>query len=226
MQDENTNNNFVGVFPSNYMNKFIVQKKGKCPFIITNTNNYSKGGTHWWSILNIEPKTDIFFFDSFGLGGLRHFIIQDDKKVIEKFLFGTEKSTRTDNKITLANIRFNLNACKNLSNRELDALSDTATNFFHFIQAFSSKLKLHNFVNIWVVEYRVQDLNSVTCGIFQLCFYDNLFNPEENSKIQNKTRFNKRKIETLLNEHFVLDDQETNEETIKQYPITNNITLK
>ena len=76
-----------------------------------------------------------------------------------------------------------------------------------------------------MVEDRVQDLNSVTCGIFQLYFYDNLFNPNKNSKIRNKTRLNKRTIETLLNEPFVLDNQEINEETIKQNAIKNNITV-
>ena len=90
---------------------------------------------------------------------------------------------RTANKITLCNTRFNLNACKNLSTEELDALSNTASNLFHFIQAFGNKFKLRNFVNIWMVEDRVQDLNSVTCGIFQLYFYDNFFNPNKNSKI-------------------------------------------
>ena len=90
---------------------------------------------------------------------------------------------RTANKITLCNTRFNLNACKNLSTEELDALSDTASNLFRFIQAFGNKFKLRNFVNIWMVEDRVQDLNSVTCGIFPLYFYDNLFNPNKNSKI-------------------------------------------
>ena len=88
------------------------KKRGKYPFIIANTDSSSRGGTHWWSILDIEPKTDIFVFDSFGLDGWRHFIIQDDKKVIEKILFGTEQMTRTDNKITLVNIKFNLNPCK------------------------------------------------------------------------------------------------------------------
>ena len=87
--------------------------------------------------------------------------------------------TRTDNKITPCNIQFNLNAHKNLSKRELDALSDTTNDFFRFILAFGNKLKLRNFVNIWMVEDRVQDLNSVTCGIFQLSFYDNLFNSNE-----------------------------------------------
>ena len=213
------------------MNKFINHeamisgKKEKYPFIIANTDSSGKSGTHCWSMLDIEPKTDMFFFDSFGLDGLRHFIIRDDKKVIEKILFGTEKMTRIDNKITLVNIRFNLNACKNLSKRELDALSNTANNFFHFIQAFGNKLKLCDFGNVWMVEDRVQDLNSVICGIFQLYFYNNLFNCDKNSKIQNKARLSKRTIKTLLNELFVLDDQETNEETIKQYAIKNNITV-
>ena len=154
MEDEGTKNNFVEVFSSNYMNKFInhaAMKIWKYPFIIANTDGSSKGGTHWWSMLDIEPKTDIIFFDSLCLDGSRHFIIQDGKKVIEKILFETEQMTRTDNKITLVNVKFNLNACKNLSQKELDTLSDTATNFFHFIQAFGNKLKLRDFVNIWMI---------------------------------------------------------------------------
>ena len=122
--------------------------------------------------------------------------------------------TKTDNKITLVNIKFNLNACKNLTKKELDVLSDTATNS-SFVQAFGNKLKLRDFVNICIVEDRVQDLNSVTCGIFQMNFYDNLFNPNKNSKIQNKKRINKKTIETLLNELFVLNNQDTNEVTIQ-----------
>ena len=80
---------------------------------------------------------------------------------------------------------------------------------FHFIQAFGNKLKLRDFVNILMLEDRVQDLNSVTCGIFEIYFYDSLFKPEKNSKIKDEKRLNRRKIETLLNELFVLDDQET-----------------
>ena len=71
-------------------------------------------------------------------------------------------------------------------------MSDTATNFFHFIQVFGNKLKLCNFVNVWMVEDRIQDFDSSTYSIFQLYFYDNLFNPDENSKIQDKTRLNKK----------------------------------
>ena len=89
--DEDLIDNFVGMFPSNYINKFIdhaamISDKGKYPFIIANTDSSDKARVHWWGILDIEPKTDTFFFDSFGLDGLNHFIEQDDKPVVEKIL--------------------------------------------------------------------------------------------------------------------------------------------
>ena len=57
---------------------------------------------------NFVPKQDIFFFDSFGLDSLKHFIIQDNWNVIEKIFFATEKMTSTDRKITLFNIGLTL----------------------------------------------------------------------------------------------------------------------
>ena len=115
---------------------------------------------------------------------------------------------KTDQKITLCKMKFNLGACKQLSKKEIYSLSDTTREFFYFVQAFGIKLKLRSFVNIWMVEDRIQDLDSATCGIFQLYFYDNLFNPDKNSKIQNETKLKKSTVETLLNELFSLDDKE------------------
>ena len=51
--DEDIENNLVGVFPSNHMNKFIdhkliiSEKKGKYPFVIANTDTSSKSKRHW-----------------------------------------------------------------------------------------------------------------------------------------------------------------------------------
>ena len=122
-------------------------------------------------------------------------------------MIGTDKMDKSDNKITLCKIKFDLAAWKQLSEDEIISLSDTARNFFYFIQTFGSKLKLRSFLNIWMVEDRLQDLNSSTCGIFQIFFYQNLFNPSEKSKIQGETRLTKKTIETLLNEIFTLDDK-------------------
>ena len=179
IDDQDLLSNFVGVFASNYMNKFInhgtmIEDSGKFPFIIANTDASDKSGTHWWSILDIEPRTDIFFFDSYGIEGLNHFIIKHDKEIVTKILIGIEKMNRTDNKITLCKVKFNLGACKQLSEDEILSLSDTSRNFFYFIQAFGNKLKLRSFVNIWMVEDRLQDLESATCGIFQIYFFSKL----------------------------------------------------
>ena len=105
------------------MNKFInhaamISDKGKYPFIIANVDSSGKPGVYWWSILDIEPRNDIFFFDSFGLGGLKYFIIQDYKKIIDKILLGIEQMDKTDKKITLCKIKFNLGACKELTKEE------------------------------------------------------------------------------------------------------------
>ena len=107
----------------------------------------------------------------------------------------------------------------------IDSLSDTARNFFRFVQAFGIKLKLRNVVNIWMLEDRLQDLDSSTCGIFQLYFYDNLFSPNENSNIQNDTKLTKRTVETLLNELFTLDDQDTNGQKMEKYAAEIGVTI-
>ena len=96
---------------------------------------------------------------------------------------------------------------------------------FHFVQAFGIKLKLRNFVNTWMVEDRLQDLDSSTCGMFQLHFYDNLFNPNENSKIQNDTKLTKRPVETLLNELFTLDNHDSNKQKMEPYAADIGVTI-
>ena len=194
----------------------MIEDSSKFSFIIANTDASDKLGVHWWSIIDIEPRNDIFFFDSYGIEGLKHFIIQDDREIVDEILIGTEKTDRTDDKITLCKIKFNLGACKDLTEDEIISLSDTARNFFYLIQAFGIKLKLRIFVNIWMVEDRLQDLDSATCGMFQIYFYQNLFNPDKNRKIQGKTKLNKKTVETLLNEIFSLDDKE-NEIKMKEY---------
>ena len=77
-----------------------------------------------------------------------------------------------------------------------------------------------------MVEYRPQHLDLVPFGIFQIYFDNKLFNPSENSKIKDKKHFNKKTVEILLNDLFVLDDQVTIEATIKQYANECNITVQ
>ena len=63
INNEDINKNFLGVFPPDKINKFIMFEKmmlcEKYPFIISNTDRSDEGGTHWRSILNISPKSEL-----------------------------------------------------------------------------------------------------------------------------------------------------------------------
>ena len=56
-----------------------------------NTDRSDKKGTHWWSFLNLHPRKEIFLFDSFGFEGFKEFIINNDRKALNKILFGIKK---------------------------------------------------------------------------------------------------------------------------------------
>ena len=78
-------------------------------------------------------------------------------------------------------------------------------------------------MNIWMIKDRLQDLESSRCGIFQIYFYENLFNPDKNSKIQRETKL-KKTVEILLNEIFSPDDRE-NEIKMEEYADHLGVTI-
>ena len=96
--------------------------------------------------------------------------------------------TRTDKKLTVVNIKFSMDTYRNLKQNELDSLSDAACSFFYFVQSSGNKLKIRDFVILWLLEDQMKDLDTVAFGIFQIYFCNNLFKPDVNSKLQNKKR--------------------------------------
>ena len=69
-------------------------------------------------------------------------------------------------------------------------------------------------MNLLILENTIQELTSVTCGQFQLYFYKNLFDPDDQSKILNHQKLTKNTLETRINEIFSTDINE-NEYHIK-----------
>ena len=128
----------------------------KYPFIISNTDRSDKNGTHWWSILNISPKSELFFYYSFGIDEMKHCIVQEDKKTVGKVLKGIELANRKDDKIILIKLKFSMNGYYNLTAIEIDKLSETAQDFFHLIYCFGKNEKITNFVNVWMLEDPLQ----------------------------------------------------------------------
>ena len=66
INNKDINKNFLEVFPSDKINKFLMIEKmmpgKKCLFIISNTDRSDQGDTHWCSILNISPKSELLLF--------------------------------------------------------------------------------------------------------------------------------------------------------------------
>ena len=89
--------NFIGVFLSNFVNRFIsfhdiISESGsQYLFVIMNTDKSGKKGTQWWSFLDLRPKREFFLFDGFGFKDFKEFIIQDDKKITNKIFYNVEK---------------------------------------------------------------------------------------------------------------------------------------
>ena len=81
-------------FPLKKLNRSIMFEKmmsgKKYPFKISNTGRTNEGGIHSWSILNILPKSELLLFDSFGIRGMRDFIVSEDKKIVGKVLRGLQ----------------------------------------------------------------------------------------------------------------------------------------
>ena len=65
-------------------------------------------------------------------------------------------------------------------------------------------------MTILIVEH--PDITQSTCGLFQLYFYKNLFDPEKKSKIINDEILNKKTIENILNVIFSSDVEQNKKE--------------
>ena len=227
INDEDLKSNFIGVFPSNFINKFISyhsiiknRSKVKYPFIIMNTDRSDRAGTHWWSFLDLHPKKEIFLFDSFGFEGLKKFIIDNDKKLLNKVLFNLNKFEKSDRKITLISIKFSMREYEKI--KDTKQLKTTTQDLLHLMYEFG---KLHNVedeITVFSLDDQLQKIETDTCGIFQIYFYYNLFNPFVNSSVVKDKVISKQTIQKLLNEIFTLN-QEQNEKVVEQFAIKNNI---
>ena len=214
VNDKDLKNNFIGVFPSNFINKFISyhsiikdRSKVKYPFIIMNTDRSDRAGTHWWSFLDLHQKKEIFLFDSFGFEGFKKFIIDNDRKLLNKVLFNLDKFQKSDRKITLISLKFSMQEYEKI--KDTKQLKTTTQDLLHLMYEFG---KLHNIqdeVTVFSLDEQLQKIETDTCRIFQIYFYYNLFNPFTNSSIIKDNAISKHTIQKLLNEIFTLNQEQT-----------------
>ena len=178
----------MGVYLSNSITKFInyskiMKEKGSIySFAIFNIDRSDKPGTHWWSFLNIKPKSKLFLLDSEGFQGFKYFIVDNDYPTINKLLYNLNKFNKKDNKISLVSPKFSPKIYK-LKRNELSKLTETARDFFHLLAEFAKGNNLTNEITVIMMDDEVQELYSDTCSNFQLYFYKNLWTPTRNVKL-------------------------------------------
>ena len=226
VEDNDIKENFVGVFPSNYINKFISfhemvkEKTKKYPFIIMNTDRSDKPGTHWWSFLDLHPRKEIFLFDSFGFTGFTKFIIDNDINILNKILFGIQKFKRKDQKVTIITLKFFMREYEKIKTGH--RLRETTQDLLNLMYEYGRLHNINDTITIHAVDDQLQKIETDTCGIFQLYFYYNLFVPYENSSIVEDNKLTKRTVEKILNEIFSLD-RDLNEKIIESFAKEKNI---
>ena len=166
--------------------------------------------------MDIHPKNNLFLFDSFVLEGFKLFIVNNDRQIINQLLYNFKKcESKTNQKLQLCVMKFCVETWQKMSQKTKDQLTDTAQNFFHLLEQFA-KLKKTHCMNLLILENTIQNLPTSTCGLFQLYFYKNLFDPDEKSKILNHQTLTKNTLQTRINEIFSTDIGK-NEYLIKNY---------
>ena len=156
--------------------EIIKKRNGKYP----NTDKLDKPGTQWWSFMDIHPKKNLLLFDSLGLEGFKSFVEDNDEAVIDELLYNFKecKVSLVNQKLRLCTMKFRTDSWEKLAHTKKEQLIDTYQNLFHLLTEFS-KLKKTEERNILILEHPVQEITSSTCGLFQLYFYKNIFDPDE-----------------------------------------------
>ena len=82
-------------------------------------------------------------------------------------------------------------------------LRRTTQDLLYLMYQFGKLHEIKDVVKVHLVNDQLQQIETDTCGMFQLYFYFNLFMPFENNSIIKDTKLSKKTIEKLLNEIFL-----------------------
>ena len=227
-ENEELQKHYIGTYSidsiTKYINFYDIMKKrnAKYPFAVFNTDKENEPGKHWWSFLDIQPKNNLFLFGSLGLDGFKIFIVNNDEKVKNELLYNFKRyELQSKNELTLCSMKFCIEKWYKTSQKVKSQLTETAHKFFHLYEQFA-KLKQTQWMNIIILENRIQNLLSGDCGPFQLYFYKNLFDPYGKSAIIQHKTLNKKALEIVLNEIFFTDVSE-NQYLIKKFEENHNL---
>ena len=117
-------------------------------------------------------------------------------------MFDFKKFNKKDTKINLVSLTFSIETYKKIKEKDQDKLTSTAKDFLHLLSEFDKLKKQEDEMKIIMLDEQIQELPTDTCRIFQLYFYQNLFDPDSESKIINDEFLTKKTVTKLKNEIF------------------------
>ena len=85
------------------------------------------------------------------------------------------------------NVNFVKNSYSKLSEGEKAVLSETCTDFLHFLESFADH-ENESIIHLWLLEDSIQDITTNTCGYFKTFFYEKLFFPNSDSILLKRKR--------------------------------------
>ena len=117
-------------------------------------------------------------------------------------MFDLKKFNKKDTKINLVSLTFSIETYKKIKEKDQDKLTSTAKDFLHLLSEFDKLKKQEDEMKIIMLDEQIQELPTDTCRIFQLYFYQNLFDPDSESKMINDEFLTKKTVTKLKNEIF------------------------
>ena len=144
---------------------------------------------------------DFLLFDSFGIKGLKTFIVKDDEKIVAKVLKRVENLKEDKEQRNLVNVNFVKSSYLKLSEGEKATLAETCTDFLHFLESFAD-YENQSRIHLWLLEDPIQDITTNTCGYIQTFFYKNLFFPDSDSILHKRKRITYDAIQSFFKSYL------------------------
>ena len=133
-------------------------------FIIMNTDRSNKNGTHWWSFLDLHKRKEIFLFNSFGFEGFKEFVIDNDRNILNKILFGIEKFKKKNKKVTLITLKFSIIEYEKIRNGHRS--TPAAQDLLHLMNEFGKLHKIKDIVKVHLVDDQLQKSKRILVECF------------------------------------------------------------
>ena len=135
-----------------YTNFYEIMKRGNSKYLyaIFNAERENEPGVHWWSFIDINPKNNLFLFDSFGLEGFKLFIVNNNQDIINELLYNFKKCEgKPIQKLKLCTIKFCVETLQKMSKKKRP-INRNRSKIFPFIRTVRKieKDSLHEYFNI------------------------------------------------------------------------------